>query len=88
MYYMVYVISISICWSMITISNMIVTMNCFYDWDANLYIFISISNFFKVLGPLILSFVRFSDPKLKLELIKIFRKKSKLSQEFLADVED
>jgi hypothetical protein len=64
---------------MITISNLIVTMNCFYGWDANLNIFISVSNFFKVLGPLILSFVRFSDPKLKLEIIKIFSKKSRLS---------
>ena len=87
-YYLMYIISISVIWSIITISNFVVMLTCFYGWNSNLNIFISLSNFGKVLGPLILSFVRFSDPKLRAEIARIFKKKGKLSQEFLNCLEE
>jgi 1-phosphatidylinositol-4-phosphate 5-kinase len=63
-FYLYYVITTNISWSLLVISNIVVGLNCTYFLNDNLTIFISIGNTTKLFTPIVLSYIRYKDPTL------------------------
>lgn len=63
-FYYHYILCINISWSILAISNVIVGLNCSYGLDPLLNVFITIGNLTKLVTPIFLSVIRYSDPTL------------------------
>ncbi|EAS00927.2 phosphatidylinositol 4-phosphate 5-kinase (macronuclear) [Tetrahymena thermophila SB210] len=64
-FYYFNVLFISISWSILVASNIIVGINCTYELSPFLNIFITVGNIIKLVTPIVLSIVRYFDPTLQ-----------------------
>ncbi|KAL4438872.1 hypothetical protein ABPG74_016592 [Tetrahymena malaccensis] len=64
-FYYFNVLFISISWSILVTSNIIVGINCSYELSPYLNIFITVGNIIKLVTPIVLSIVRYFDPTLQ-----------------------
>ena len=75
-YYYKYVKACAIIWSVLAFCNITAVANCFSDDGgvAGLNIFLTIGNIAKLFTPLVLSFIRYQDPFLKMKVKRFLRK--------------
>ncbi|KAL4488388.1 hypothetical protein ABPG72_019238 [Tetrahymena utriculariae] len=64
-FYYFNLIFISISWSILVASNIVVGINCSYELSPFLNIFITVGNIIKLVTPIVLSIVRYFDPTLQ-----------------------
>jgi hypothetical protein len=74
---------VTIFWTLIGISNIVVALNCYFNLSSKLNIFITIGNLSKLGSPLILGFIRFSDPLISQNIKKglCFKQRRKSSSD-------
>lgn len=64
-YYFYYVVSTSIIWSILALSNLIAALNCRFLHSPALNIIITVGNAVKIGTPIILSIIRYKDPTIR-----------------------